>query len=83
MIARDTSKAAADQQLAIYRAMSPGRRGELAWEMSMAARELALAGIRHRHPMYNADEQRLALFRLLLGDELFRRAWPHAPLLAP
>ncbi|MDQ3335181.1 MAG: hypothetical protein M4D80_08465 [Myxococcota bacterium] len=83
MIARDTSQAAADRQLAIYRAMSPARRGELALEMSVAARELALAGVRHRHPLYSTEEQQFALFRLLLGDELFRRAWPQAPLLAP
>ncbi len=51
--------------------------------MSVAARELALAGVRHRHPLYSTEEQQFALFRLLLGDELFRRAWPQAPLLAP
>jgi hypothetical protein len=82
-MARDTTPDAAATQLAIYRRMDPGRRGELALEMSFAARELALAGIRMRHPAYSEEEARLALFRLLLGDELFRRAWPRAKLLEP
>ena len=70
-------------QLAVYKRMAPGRRGEVALEMSVAARELALAGIRLRHPGYSVEQAKLALFRLLLGDDLFRRAWPNAPLLAP
>jgi hypothetical protein len=83
MNARDTSPDAAARQLAICQRMPPGRRGELALEMSVAARELALAGIRLRHPEYDERQARLALFRLVLGDDLFRRAWPGTPLLAP
>jgi hypothetical protein len=63
--------------------MSPGQRSELALEMSNQARKIALDAIRHRHPGYDDAEARWALFRLLLGDELFRRAWPRAPLLRP
>jgi hypothetical protein len=51
--------------------------------MSIAARQIARAGIRSRHPEYSEDELRFALFRLLLGDALFERTWPDAPLLAP
>lgn len=47
------------------------------------AREIAQAGIRARHPGYSAAEVRWALFRLLLGDDLFRAAYPGRPLLAP
>jgi len=32
---------------------------------------------------YDDVSARWALFRLLVGDELFQKAWPHAPLLAP
>lgn len=80
---RDTTPDAAERQLAIYRAMPPARRAELALEMSQAARELALTGIRTRNPAYSEAEARFALFRLLLGDDLFRRAYPAAPLLPP
>jgi hypothetical protein len=63
--------------------MSPARRCELAVELSAMTRTIALESIQRRHPGYDDREARLALFRLLLGDELFRRAWPDAPLLAP
>jgi hypothetical protein len=32
---------------------------------------------------YSSHQVRMALFRLLLGDELFHRAWPAEPLRAP
>ncbi len=83
MTARDTTPEAAALQLAIYRRMRPGKRCEIAVEMSLAARDLTLAGIRMRHQSYDVQEARFALFRLLLGDDLFRRAWPSAPLLDP
>ena len=51
--------------------------------MSLSAREIALSGIRSRHPDYGDREARLALFRLILGDDLFRRAYRGAPLLDP
>ena len=50
--------------------------------MSLDARATALAGIRARHPNYDDATARGALFRLLIGDEPFRRAWPAAPLVA-
>jgi len=46
-------------------------------------RELTRAGIRFRHRNYTEDELELALRRILLGDDLFRRARPASPLLAP
>ena len=39
--------------------------------------------IRARHPSYDEPTARWALFRMLVGDALFRRAWPHAPLVDP
>jgi len=51
--------------------------------MSVDARTTALAAIRARHPDYDAAAARWALFRMLLGDELFTRAWPEAPLVDP
>lgn len=66
-----------------YRRMTPAARVAAAAEMSEDMRAVAAAGIRARHPGYSDAEVRHALFRLLLGDELFRRAWPHAPCLPP
>jgi len=81
--ARDTTPDAAAVQTAIYRRMTGAQRSLLAAEMSEAARSIALAGIRRRHPEYDNDQARFALFRLLVGDDLFRRAWPNAPVLPP
>jgi hypothetical protein len=79
----DTSTTAYAVQLARYRQMSGSERVELAVQMSEDAREIARAGIRARHPTYSASDVEHALRRLILGDDLFRRAWPAAPVLAP
>jgi hypothetical protein len=47
------------------------------------ARDLATAGIRHRHPEYDDGRIRLAYARLVFGDELTRAAWPDAELVDP
>jgi len=51
--------------------------------MSAMARSITLENIRARHPEYGEHQARMALYRLLVGDELFHRAWPAEPLLAP
>jgi hypothetical protein len=79
----DTTPDAARVRLAIYRRMAPQQRCAIAAQMSADARAIALAGIRQRHPGYDEQQARLALFRLLLGDELFRRVWPRAAVLDP
>jgi hypothetical protein len=80
---RDTTPDAAAVQAALYRRMTPAQRGAQAARMSASARAITLAGIRARHPEYSEKLARLALFRMLLGDELFRRAWPREPLIEP
>jgi len=82
-VLRDTTPDAADVQVELYRRMTPGRRGELAAEMSEMARTVALENIRRRHPEYDDHQARMALFRMLVGDELFRSTWPREPVLAP
>jgi len=61
--------------------MAPERKVELAVQMSMEARRRMLESIRLRHPQYDDEQTRFALFRQLVGDELFRHAWPSAPVL--
>lgn len=79
----DTSPDAAAVRTELYRRMSGEQRVAIAANMSATARAIALDGIRGRHPEYDDAQARWALFRLLVGDVLFRRAWPAAPLLAP
>ena len=51
--------------------------------MSEEGRLMALAAIRQRHPEYTAEEAQLALGRVWLGDALFQKVRPDAPLLDP
>jgi hypothetical protein len=80
---RDTTPDAAAVQTAVYRRMTTDQRTWAAAEMSAMTRAITLENIRARHPEYDAHQARMALYRLLVGDELFRRAWPTEPLLAP
>jgi hypothetical protein len=79
----DTSPKAHERQIAVYRAMSPERRVEVAVSMSEEALRIAEDGIRARHGDYGDVQVRWALRRLRLGDALFRQVWPDAPVLAP
>jgi len=81
MRAHDTDPEADRVQWEIYARMSGSERLELALEMSVAMREITADGIRHRHPEYDETQVRHALNRMMLGDSLFRAAWPNAPLL--
>jgi hypothetical protein len=70
-------------QLGAYRRMSGDERSRIAVELSEMVRESARSGIRMRHPSYDAADVERALRRLLYGDDLVRRAWPHDPLVDP
>lgn len=80
---RDTSLDADAIQLRILRGMTAEQRTSIGDQMSIDARVTAMAAIRKRHPDYDALMARWALFRMLVGDDLFVRAWPNAPLLDP
>ncbi len=83
MRAADTTAAAEAVQRAVLRAMTPSQRLAIALDMSDAARQTALDGIRARHPDYAQRTAVRALVRLLYGDDLCRRAWPPLPLPEP
>jgi hypothetical protein len=80
---RDTSSESHQAQLQAYRRLGAAGRARVAAQLSADTRELARAGIRARHPEYKVEEVERALRRLLLGDDLFHRAWPALPLLSP
>jgi hypothetical protein len=80
---RDTTVESHEAQLQAYRRLGAAGRARLAARLSSDMRELTRAGIRARHGDYSEEDVELALRRILLGDDLFRRAWPSRPLLAP
>ena len=65
MIPMDTSDAAYEAQMSVYRRMSPVQRLLLAFDMCDDARALTSAGIRLRNPGWNDAEVRTELRRVI------------------
>jgi hypothetical protein len=80
---RDTDAAAHEAQIEAYRRMGAEARVRLAVQMSEDARRISLDGIRARHPEYDEERARRALFRLLLGEDRVRALWPDEAPVAP
>ena len=64
----DTSPEAEETLLAIYRAMPPWRKLQLVDDAIRTGRELALAGLRLRHPEDSPQRLRRRLMDLVLGE---------------
>ena len=79
----DTTSEADAVQLEIYRRMGETGRAAALFRLNELARQLAVAGIRSRHPDYDPEQVRLAYARLVLGDEWVRTIWPTRDLVAP
>ncbi len=79
----DTTPEAYAAQIEAYRRMSGKERTAVAFRLNELARETAIAGIRARHPDYGEEQARLALFRLIFGDELTKAVWPGRGLVDP
>lgn len=79
----DTSPEAHDSQIEAYRRMGGPARCAIVFRLNELARRVAEAGIRERHPEYDDDRVRKALFRMRLGDELMRTIWPNDDLVDP
>jgi hypothetical protein len=67
----------------IFRRMTSAEKSAIVEQMSEESRELARCGIRARNPLYTPEEVEHALHRLLVGDGLADKAWPHATHLRP
>lgn len=65
----DTSPEAAEIQASIHRRMTGAERLRLAVEMSMTARELALARLRAQHPEWTDRELNRELLRYAFGSD--------------
>jgi hypothetical protein len=75
MASLDTRPEARDAQLAALERLGPAARVELAFEMSAAARRIAIEAIRSRDPTVSPLEARFRLLRRLLGEKLFSAAY--------
>ena len=71
---RDTLPSAESVRLTAIRRMAPAERVRQAFELSEWARNLALAGLRERHPACSEGE----LVALLLGARLGRAVHPRS-----
>jgi hypothetical protein len=68
---RDTTSAAAAAQARAQKQLGGAGRLDLAFEMSLLARELTLAGLRRSHPVWSPGQLRRELLRLcFLPDDL-------------
>jgi hypothetical protein len=79
----DTSPEADAAQVEAYRRMGGTGRAQVMFRLCEMARQAAEAGIRARHPHYDDMQVRLALARLVYGDDLVRRAWSGRELVEP
>jgi hypothetical protein len=82
-IPSDTSADAHAVQSEVYRRMGGRKRLGIMFRLNGMVRDLAMSGIRARHPDYTNAQVRLAYARLQLGDADVRAAWPDHELLEP
>ena len=76
---RDTSKPARDRYHELLRARAPHERLAQAAQLTNAVRELAVAGIRARHPSATEDEIRARLAVRIYGRAVAERLFDNVP----
>ena len=74
-LAADTSPHIEQMQVERLRQMPAWRKLALVAEMNCAVRDLALAGLRQRHPYETPAQRQRRLADLLLGSELAARVY--------
>lgn len=72
----DTTLEAARIQFSIYRSLGTEGRAKMTLELSDNLRRLIETGVRSRHPEYDEKQVHLAVIKLMVGDELFAKAYP-------
>jgi hypothetical protein len=75
-LALDTSLEIERLQVERWRRMSPGEKAAIVSGLTQAAYDLALAGVRQRHPRAADREQFLRVAMITLGEDLARKAYP-------
>lgn len=76
LLADDTSPDVEARQIEAWRRMSPAEKLDLVSSLSMMTFDLALAGVRRRHPEASDREVFLRLAIVNLGRDLAARAYP-------
>ena len=79
----DTDPEAERIQIGIFRRMPAWRKVQLVDDANEMSRQLALAGLRQRHPAAGPDELRRRLRGLFLGEELATRVYGPLPEKGP
>jgi hypothetical protein len=74
----DTTPYAHQVQIEIFRRMRPEERLRSAVSLAQTSRELLKEGVRRRHPDYSEEQVRLAVIRIMLGEDLFLLAYAEA-----
>ncbi len=74
-LARDTTAEAQAKEFEILRRIGPVGRLAMAFELSDNLRSLVEAGVRYRHPQWNDRMVEREVMRLMIGDDLFRKAY--------
>ena len=74
----DTDPEVFRRQVAAWAQMSPGERGQVANQLSIDLRTLAVAGIRRQHPDATPAQVNHELARRWYGPEIARIAYPLA-----
>lgn len=72
----DTSAEIERLQIERWGQMSPAQKAATVSGLTQAVRDLAVAGVRLRHPDASPREQFLRLALIILGPDLGRRAYP-------
>ena len=72
----DTSPEVERLQIEGWRLMSPAEKAAVVSGLTQAVYDLALAGVRLRHPHASRREQLRRLALITLGPDLARRAYP-------
>lgn len=80
LVSSDTSTDAEAVRFEVLQRLTLVQRAELTISMSDQAFEVARRGIHGRHPQFNDEDLRLAMLRLLHGDELVTKVYPGEPL---
>jgi hypothetical protein len=72
---RDTTPEAAAKEFEILRRIGPAGRLGMAFELSDNLRSLVQAGVQYRHPQWDDRKVEREVIRLMIGDDLFRKAY--------
>ena len=78
-IPSDTARDAFLRQIEILRGLGVSGRAAMTFELSDNLRCLVEAGVRYRHPQWDDRTIEREVTRLMIGDDLFRRAYGKKP----